>query len=369
MMIRNGHIAVLAAILMLLVSLASCRREEAVKDGCITISFSTGAFETKAGDGVVADGGGIAIDAGVPNIVVALVDKLDNIIAWYPSYFPDTDPSDPFTSELIGDPSSTQNTIQISGPGRGTYTVYAVANYTGLSASALAALKAATEKDDLEAIELVVSGTPAVPTFLNSRMPISAKGTLSVNVSGNGQVDLDLLRPVSLVELYFIDQTDGDDPLVLYDCSVTIYEMNPTSGYLFVRDPDKGSGSFDDLEFEGSNLTLSTAPTTPTLGGTMVFPSTAPAQSLGNRYLCDISFNVKKSGAVAYDSGDSETYNAYSYTGLPIHDYRSTDLQYLRRNQRLKVSTRITKRGSEHDVSFWFEVASWEERTETVEFN
>lgn len=359
----NKSIILLLAIL----SAVSCDREAPPVNGRIAISFSTSAIVTKAGNGVVADGGGIAFDAGVPDIVVALADRNGDIVAWYPSDYPDTPPAG-FTSELVSGASATTSSIYISGPGRGTYTAFAVANHTGLSDAAQDDLKAASTLSDLESIELEAEGTPAVPTFYNSRMPISAKGSLSVNLSGNGQVDLNLLRPVAKVEVYFIDQTDGDAPLTLYNCSVTVHDMNPTKGYLFPADPDSGSGSLDDLEFSGNGLELSPNPSTATLSGKMVFPSTAPVQSLGNRYYCDIAFRVEKAGET-YDPGDTDTYTQYEYTDLPVHDYRSADLQYLRRNQLLKISTRITKRGSEHDVSFWFQVDSWEERSETIEFD
>ena len=361
---RTSYIAKLLATFMAIVSAVSCGREEPLVNGGVSISFSTSDLITKVGDGVVADGGGIAFDAGKPNIVVAIVDRNDDIVAWYPSDFPDTPPSGSYTSELVSGATATVSTVYITGLVRGTYTAFAIANYTGMHSDALNQLKAATVLSDLESIELEVEGSPAAPTIHNSRMPISAKGSLSVNISGNGQVDLDLLRPVAKVEMYFIDQTDGVDPftgdpvpLTLYDCSVTIHEMNPTKGYLFPTDPDVGSGSLNDLEFSGNGLELSTNPTTPTMPGKMVFPSTAPVQSLGNRYYCDISFKVAPAGMT------------YEYTDLPVHDYRSADLQYLRRNQHLKINTRITKRGSEHDVSVWFEIESWEEKSETVVFD
>lgn len=371
---RIAYNARLVAIFVAIVSAISCGREEPLVNGRISISFSTSDLATKVGDGVVSDGGGIAFDAGKPNIVVALANRAGDIVAWYPSDFPDTQPSG-YTSELVSGASATVSTVYISGLVRGTYTAYAVANYTGLHSDALDALKAATTLSDLESIELEVEGTPAVPTFYNTRMPISAKGDLSVNISGNGQVDLDLLRPVAKVEMYFIDQTDGVDPdtgdpvpLTLYNCSVTVHKMNPTKGYLFPTSPDAGTGSLNNLEFSGDELELSSNPTTPSITGKLVFPSTAPEQTLGNRYYCDISFRVAKTGKT-YNSGDSTTYTEYEYTDLPVHDYRSADLQFLRRNQLLKINTRITKRDSEHDVSFWYEVENWTSRTGTVQFD
>ena len=368
MMNRKKYPALFAFVLSV-VALLSCNREEPVTNGRIAISFSTGELLTRAvGNGVVADGGGIAIDAGGPDIVVALADRTKTIVAWYPTSFPSTPLSNGYTSEVYGTPTSTESTVLISGPGRGTYTAYAIGNSKGLSETKLNALKAATTIDDLEAIELEVSGDPAVPTFLQSRMPITAKGSITVNQSGNGQADLELLRPVSRVELYFIDQTDEETPLKLFELEVKIYKMNPTKGYLFPKDPDKGTGSLNNLVFIGDDLELSSNPTTPTITGKLVFPSTAPEQTLGNRYYCDISFRVEKKNQT-YSSSNSATYTSYEYEGLPIHDYRSDDLQFLKRNQLLKINTRITKRGAEHDVSFWFEVASWVSRTETIEFN
>jgi len=239
--------------------------------------------------------------------------------------------------------------------------VFAVANTAGLSAVGSPALSSATTLSDLEDLVLVASGDISFSTC----MPLSAWGTLTVNSSGNGQIDLELKRVVARASLTFKNQT-GEE-LKLYACSITIHDMNPSRGYLFSRSTDYVSGYDGDLEFNGESPYITVPVIDPedpssvntyTLPSKLVFPSVAPAQSLGNRYLCDISFRIAKEG-MTYDAGTPATYTQHDYTDLPVHDHRSSDIQLLARNQDLKIETRINKRGEEHDISFNFEVLCW----------
>lgn len=364
---KHGFV-ILAALAIF--SVASCtRKEEPVCSGRITLELSTVARETKAvtpGDGNLADGGGIAVnESGVPDIVIAIADKNDDIVAWYPKNYGavpggTTYDSSCLTSHSASTPA-TESIINISGPEKGTYTVFAVANTAGLSAVGSPTLSSATTLTDLQNLVLEASGDISFSTC----MPLSAWGTLSVNSSGNGQIDLELKRVVARASLTFKNQTE--DALELYECSITIHEMNPSRGYLFSRTTDYVSGYDRDLVFNGNSPYLTVpvidpnAPTsvnTCTLPAKLVFPSVAPAQSQGNRYLCDISFRIAKEN-MTYDAGNPATYTQHDYTDLPVHDHRSSDILLLARNQDLKIETRINKRVSEQDISFNFEVICW----------
>ena len=79
-----------------------------------------------------------------------------------------------------------------------------------------------------------------------------------------------------------------------------------------------------------------------------VFPSTGP-------YACDVSFYT-----------DSERTESHTYINLPVHDDHARDIPQLARNQHLTITTRI---GKGKQVSFNFEVADWNGKTETVSFN
>ena len=59
-----------------LLALVSCTREE-TPGGALRIEFETGALQTRsdAPDGIVAEGGGIFIDNGTPDLVILLADS------------------------------------------------------------------------------------------------------------------------------------------------------------------------------------------------------------------------------------------------------------------------------------------------------
>lgn len=322
-------------------SLLSCTEsgEPDTREGSVTLSFSTGAPITRAGDGDVSDGGGIKVTAGEPELYVAIVNYVGDIVAKYPS----TDSS----SDCL-EASATQATIRFNGfTSFGAYTVYAVANTSGLW-TMNSTLDAATTASDLESLvfqELAGTSTPAV----SGAMPLSAKGTLMVNESLNGQADLDLLRCVGKVGYKFKNETDG--ALTLSDCVVTIHGINQSSGYLFSHTPD-AAGSPRDLSFNKSSIVIPAGESTELYEMSKVFPSTAPEQSVGSRYLCDISFTLSGS--------------AKSYTGLPIHDKKSQDIPALQRNQYLQIETRIN-RGM--NISFNFEVSGWDTLSEEIFFH
>lgn len=336
--------------------------------GSITLTFLTGEMQTRSGtvgDGSVLDGGGIYVDNnGNPDLAVAIVNRYGNIVAWYPKDYGEVgeviDYSADKITQLAANTPATETVINITGPERGTYSVFVVANTAGLGSDLVTALKNSTTLSALEALTLSASGSE--PPAFTTAMPLSARGSLSVNSSGDGQADLELKRPVAKVSLYFRNNTDTS--LSLSDCSVTIYTINPTSGYLFASDPDYVSGGDRNLVLS-DNTNPFTVPVidpnntesdnTYELPAKLVFPSVAPAQAIGSRYLCDISFTIGST--------------PYSFTGLPVHDRKSADIVSLLRNQHLKIETRISKRAAEHDISFNFEVADWDDSENFVFFH
>lgn len=334
---------------------ASCTHEDPVAQGCITLTFGTGMAETKASGGA-SDGGKIVVDgSGDPDLIIALVNSSDQIVAWYPHEFGTT--GNTYTATPGSHTASTdadESTITISGPGKGTYTVYAVANSAAAGLTSVrTALASVTTLTQLEAITLsVAEGQPSYP----SGMPLSAKGTLSVNASGSGQVDLSLLRVVAKVNLTFENKTG--DALNLYECTVTLKKMNPSQGYLFHRGKDMVTGFDRNLILSGSGESIGIANNglTP-LTAKLVFPSTAPTQAIGRRYLCDIRFKTAPEGEY------------YTFTDLPVHNSRSEDIPAIERNKSVNIRTTISKKVTDYEVSFNFEVLAWESITQSIEFN
>ena len=200
MRMRIFPAALLAALLLVW---SSCNQTEPLSlvRGRVEVSISTGEPSTKAPSGDPADGGGIIVDgSGEPDLMIAIANSSGDLVAWYPDDFFNVSMSNTYSSEcntsLTDESTSTvffTGLIRANGP----YTVYAVANTAGLPAGMLTSLKACTTVSQMEALQLSVdSGQPAFEdSSQNECMPITAKGTLNVLASGNGQVALQLLRP------------------------------------------------------------------------------------------------------------------------------------------------------------------------------
>ena len=356
--------AALAAAILLFTGSCSEKEPAQMERGRISVSITSGKILTRSVSDDIADGSAIIVDgvSGEPDLALAIANSAGNLIAWWPEDYWGSMAAG-FTSECQTDNTDeTKSTIYFTGPSRGSYTVFAVANTAGLDASTITALQSATTITALEALQLTVDS--GEPNF-GSTMPLTARGTLSVNTWGNGQIDLNLLRPVARISLTFVNQTDG--AVDIHDCEVTFEDLNPSRGFLFEQEPDYVTGYDRDLTVNGANPLVFTDGKS-TLPVKTVFPSTAPARLVGSRYFINVHFRVTKQDAV-YNALDAGTYTEYDFEDLPIHDSRSMDIPSILRNQHLKIETRITKRAAEHDYSFNFEVQDWYEKEEYITFD
>ncbi len=347
----------LTAAILALMGCASCsvwESEPSVSGGSIRIHLSSGEIRTRAvGDGVVADGGGIYINAGVPDLVILLADSNGDIIKTYPG-------SDAI---LQADPTATEMAVTFTGLTNASdevHTVYAFANTAGLWAmesggSAVTDLTALTTASSVEALRFTALAADTAPELTNNRLPMSAKGTVVVSSSHNGEVSLEMIRCVAKVTIDFVNNTGA--ALRLDGFNFSIENLCPDRGFVTPHDlPDVPTGiNYGDIvKNVGDNVTFTydevnergeTKPYT-----FFVFPGTAP----GGEYLLNASFTA---------NGAAE---ASSFTGLPVHDDHAVNITSLERNQHLHIVTRISKGLT---VSFNFEVKDWEARTETVTFD
>lgn len=330
---------ILASILVFTAGMG-CTKRDTPRDSSVTLSFAVGQAETRAAEDL-ADGGEIRlVSANEPDLFIAIVNYSGEIVARFPAVVENE-------SECL-EANASQVTVRFNKiTNSGSYTVYAVANQSGLW-SMNSTLGAASDRSDLEA--LLFNETPSTPNPENDEvMPLSAVGTLMVKESLTGQADLDLLRCVAKVGFRFKNDTGSE--LTLTNCIVTIHEINPSQGYLFVHTPD-AVGVAGNLSLNRSSITIAKDSSSDMYDMSTVYPSLAPSQTIGNRYLCDISFEV---------GGELK-----SFTDLPIHDNKSQDIQALKRNQYLQIETRIS-RGL--DISFNFEVMDWTSHSEDVLFH
>ena len=353
-MTKRIRIALLAALALSVC--AACTRADRPA-GTVTLSFSTGAPVTRAGEDPVADGSAIAVDAGAPDLVVLIADAAGNVVATYPS----ADPTQTELSFSASDPTRASVAFRQSALVAGSYTVYAFANTKGLWAMTdgtvdytAATLVDISSKATLDALHF----TPG--TFDNqlrqSRLPLSATGRLSVSENLNGEITLELLRCVARVSVDF--RNDYGDDLSLEDFAATFYHLNPDTGFVIPQTPDLPDFATDgDLPQSAASFAIPAGETRNL--SAFVFPSQAPD---GASYSCDIAFSLDKNGNGTIEPANGET---FTYTELEIHDNRARGIKSLARNQSLHILIRISKGQT---VSFNFSVADWTARTETVLF-
>lgn len=357
-----------------LLVMGSCTRTEQ-PTGTVTLTFTTGEIATRAttpGDGDPVDGGGIKfVDADsnpetpdTPDLVI-LIEQNGTIV----KRFLGTNTADAAAS-FVEETKQKLLQVKFTGLDPGVYTVYAIANtnngsvwfspstdFTEIGASSLEALKYTSLTDN---------NRPAV----DDRMPLSAKGTLTVQSTRNGSVSLELLRSVAKVTVKFKNVTGGT--LTLKEVQFYITDMNPKWGYLI---PPAGTDSPADADDFRPIFMSDAGPDIISVSGTeisgtyYVFPSKAQH---GGLYYCSANFWWKLKKGDNPESEWTEYKNGYYADpsdptgGLRVFDKNFEDIPALSRNQHLTIEIRI---GEGSDVSFNFIVDDWEEKTESVEFN
>ncbi len=384
-MIKKVLILLFSAVLLFS---AACKRIDEPSSGTITLTFRVGEPATKAntpGDGNVADGGGIyCTEAGgvvTPDLVIFIFDEGGLLKKRYPTN--GTLVESDYASGHATTLSVSFESSGSSGWADGAYTVFALANIAGASGNLdIPDFSGITSISQLEDLKLGISSGTSPQA--GDRMPLSASGTLHV-AKGlydkyNGLLELEMLRCFAKVQLTFRNLTG--ELLTLTNCSVTFKDMNTKKAWLFPREPDfvtlgdtnpsdgkdDNYGDYTTVAANISTANLTNIPSTDDLltddderdrvafvSPILFFPSIAPKQtvpSAGNRYLCNISFNV---GTAAKNFND-----------LPIHDEFTQDIPVLKRNQYLQILTTI---GKGTNVSFNFFVKNWEEHNESVTFN
>ena len=344
--------------MLVLLGMGSCTRTEQ-PTGTVTLDFSIGDVVTRAttpGDGNAADGGGIAFDGGNPDLVILIENNSTHAIS---KRYLGVNTGDAVAT-FVEDTKQKRLQVQFTGLSAGEYTVYAVANTGGGSVWLTSDFSSITASALNSKTFTSLGGTTR--PIVTDRMPLSAKGSLTVQSTGNGSVSLELLRCVAKVTGKVKNVTGGT--LSLKDINFYISDMNPTWGYLIPpagTDSPTSAGDFRPLEMSAAGP-VSIEDGTAIPGTYYVFPS----QAQGGIYYCSASFTWK------LNEGDEQTYeNGYYATsdplkGLRVFDKNYEDIPALLRNQHLTIEIRI---GEGSDVSFNFIVGDWEEKTESVEFN
>lgn len=353
-------------LLLILLGAVSCTHEE-MPAGSLRIVFETGEPETKAeGDGVVADGGGIYLSGSGteldpyhhPDLVILLADASGSIVGKFNGL---SDAN--VRSQLEGTPTSTRIAVSISGTflnadltPSATYTVYAFANTQGFwtmksGGSTVASLMDLTTVAQIEALQFSPAGGEDLDSYgclkvKEERLPLSAKGTVTLSANKNGEISLDMLRCAAKVTAVFDNQYGA--ALSLSDFSNIFYHMNPSMGYVIPHASDFPVEH--DSVYDGDISASETYPI-PIADDQTISMSWYVLPSIGP-YTCDISFT------------SSET--SYSYTELPVHDDHARNIPKLARNQHLTITTRI---GRGKKVSFNFKVEDWDTKTEHVYFD
>ena len=333
----------------------SCSREEFVVQergkGDVTISFRTsGAYSrsTVPGDGNVADGGGISISGGIPDLVILIANSSGTIVKTYPGS----------GSTLSPDPDPAELSVTFAGLDNETHTAYAFANTGGLwsmssGGTPVTDLTTLATASQVEALQFDPLAADTCPALQNGMLPLSAKGTFDVGTSGNGEVSLQMLRCVAKVTMEFINNTGYS--LELDDFSFALKNLCPDRGFVTPHTlPDLPGGiTYGDIEEDaGDDNVLAVSGDGSSLKYEFfVFPGVAVTRS--REYALDVAFRANDAASIK------------NYTDLPIHDNRAVDVMSLERNQHLHISTKISKGLT---VSFNFEVQPWEAKTEQVLF-
>ena len=342
MMKFKAFILCLSTLVMAFMTSCNSKLEPIRRTGNASITFYVNELtraSVSPGDGVVADGGGIYSSAGNPDVVILITETSNpyKVIAKY------INPSDADVIEC----TSTQVTIQFTEIPVGEYVVYAVANTGGLwpisGFSSWSSLKKASDIDPLEFTALSANVSPALR---NGMLPLSAKGTLVVEESGQGVVTMQMTRCVGKIVVDLVNQTGAD--LTMTDFDMILHNVNPDRGYVFPHSPDvPDATTYGNYLLSKSSITILNGQTYS--DSTLVFPGVTSAPS--REYTCDVSFT---SFAVSN-----------SYSNLPVITSRAEPILKIDRDERLHIVIRIAKGQT---VSFNFEVGEWTKKTQYVVF-
>ena len=382
--------------LLALATLLSCTREKVPAPLCApgsTVDFSFSTIDLQAtkattpGDGSAADGGGIAgttADPSKPDLVILIANNISghadygNIVMAYP------------TSGTLQSSSSTQATIKFdfSAKPAGDYIVYAFGNTEGLwemttngsdtySGATLTTLTTAAQVEALyftaqsrNTVGWEDAGYDALPaaqkyddglTVKNTRLPLSAKASLTVSSGKNGEAYLELIRCVAKVTAVIVNNTGS--AMNLYNYKHTVHGINPTSGYVIPHEDDVTGTAANLLanpcvKYGDSDLYIPITSDGSQTYNWYVFPSNGP-------YTICLTFTLNKGNPEPVDPSDPPAEKTYTYNKLPITNWRAENIPALGRNQHITVTTRISKGLT---VSFNFEVNEWTEHTNSVEF-
>lgn len=336
-----------------LLSGVSCTRQDLPGSGVVTVSLSSGLPETRAITADPKDGSAIFIDHTTtppePDLTLLIFDANGQKVV----------PTESKTESL----AATDIRLTFSGIAPGEYTVYALANTAGLWAMSGDYTSASITRDQMEALYFTALPTVPDPNSDTSRMPLTAKGMLSVNAAGDGDISLSLSRPVARVVFRF-DNNSGYK-LKLDPFSAKFEKMAPTYGYLFQHNPDVPSGvagfNYGDLTFHADGLEIANESTY--IQSALVYPG-LPGYPDTESYLCDISFTITKvnDGGIVLDPVS----HTFSFGDLRVHNNRGEDIKTLARNQQLTVTAKVSMGKM---LSFSFEVGDWTIHSETVTFD
>ena len=374
------YIAYAFSLATLLLTFLSCTREEMKETGpggTITLHFGTSTLQTTKvttpGDGVVADGGGLYLDgSGNPDLVILIANSDGDIVITYPN------------SERSGIPYGTLDgaatatlvklSFDFSTLSSGKYTVYAFGNTSGLwpmtdgtnnyaSGSDLLSLTTEEQVNNLRFQDQERNTTgweddsfndPGVKTWddgvavLNSRLPVSARTSLTVSPGKNGEAYLELVRCVAKITAIIKNNTTVALDLLHY--RHTVHDINPSSGYVIPRESNDFCGTAGNLlQYPEKKYSPDPYPD----------PNDVPPIHISEVGSESYSWYVFPSkGPYTICIGFTENSIDHTYFKLPITNWSQVNIPELKRNQHMIVTTRLSEGKT---VSFNFTVNEWDD--------
>ena len=191
-----------------------------VKDGVlIPCEAPVNHPESRAGDGNVAYGGGMA------DLTVFLVDANDKIVA---------------SQSLSALSNVTTQTVTFHGLELETYTAYAYANTIGNDWFTMPTENETSFTNYKDAQLKVLNGT-VPPTIANERMPLTGKAEITVQYGGNNGT-IEMIRPVARLTVTI----KNDKDIAIEPSSLSLGNIFPATGYVFPHEtilPQNATGN------------------------------------------------------------------------------------------------------------------------------